>query len=87
MDIKYYKKNLYQRTKPNFEKCTKKYKLKENTSNECELRRVCNYPINPRDSKMPTRKGFINNKNGYLGGSHWTCFCMKDKKSFCFDSF
>ena len=52
-----------------------------------ELQRVYNYPIYPRDSKIYSDKGFVNIDNGFLGGSHWVCFIIKDKKSYYFDSF
>ena len=46
-----------------------------------------NYPIYPRDSKIYSNKGFVNIDNGSQGGTHWTCFIVKDNKSFYFDSF
>ena len=46
-----------------------------------------NYPIYPRYSKILTDKGFVNIDNGSRGGSQWTCFFIKNKKSFYFDSF
>ena len=30
---------------------------------------------------------FVNIDNGVQGGTHWTCFIVKDKKSYYFDSF
>ena len=71
----------------NFKDFMKKYKLKNDTMNESELQRVYNYPIYPRDSKIYSDKGFANIDNGFQGGSHWTCFIVKDNKSFYFDSF
>ena len=65
----------------------KKYKLKNNTMTESELQRVYNYSIYPRDSKIYTDRGFVNIDNGSQGGTHWTCFIVKDNKSFYFDSF
>ena len=64
----------------------KKYKLKNDTMNESELQRVYNYPIYPRDSKIYSDRGFVNIDNGSLRGIHWTCFIVKDKKSFYFDT-
>ena len=61
--------------------------MKNYTLNESELQRVYNYPIYPRDSKIFSDKGFINIDNGSQGGTHWTCFIVKDNKSFYFDSF
>ena len=45
------------------------------------------YSIYPRDIKIYSEKGFIKIDNGSMGGSHWTCFYIKDKKSYYFDSF
>ena len=55
--------------------------------NEFELQKVYNYPIYPRDSKIYSDRGFVNIDNGAQGGTHWTCFIVKDNKSFYFDSF
>ena len=71
----------------NFISFMKKYNLKNDTMNESELQRVYNYAIYPRDSKIYSDKGFVNIDNGSQGGSHWTCFIVKDNKSFYFDSF
>ena len=54
---------------------------------ESEIQRVYNYPIYPRDSKIYSNKGFVNFDNVSQGGTHWTCFIVKDKKSYYFDSF
>ena len=70
-----------------FKDFMKKHKLKNNTMNESELQRVYNYPIYPRDSKIHSDKGFVNIDNGSQGGTHWTCFYIKDNKSCYFDSF
>ena len=43
--------------------------------------------IYPRDSKIITDKEFVNIDNGSFGGSHWTCFIVKDNKSYNYDSF
>ena len=71
----------------NFEDFIKKNKLKNDTMNESELQRVYNYPIYPRDSKIYSDRGFVNIDNGSQGGTHWTCFIVKDNKSYYFDSF
>ena len=71
----------------NFEDFMKKSKLKNDTMNESQLQKIYNYPIYPRDSKKYSDKGFVNIDNGSMGGSHWTCFFVKDNKSFYFDSF
>ena len=65
----------------------KKFKLKDNTMNEYQLRKIYNYNIYPRDSKIYSDKGFVNIDNGSMGGTHWTCFYIKDNKSYYFDSF
>ena len=65
----------------------KKYKLKNDTMNESELQKFYNYSIYPRASKIYSDKGFVNIDNGSQDGTHWTCFYIKDKKSFYFDSF
>ena len=70
-----------------FEDFMKKYNLKNNTVNQSELQKVYSYTIYPRDSKIYSDKGFVDIDNGFQGGTHWTCFIVKDKKSFYFDSF
>ena len=54
---------------------------------ESDLTRVLNITIYPRDSKITTDRGFVNIDNGEQGGTHWTCFTVKDNRSFYFDSF
>ena len=71
----------------NFKDFMKKYNLKNNTMNESELQRVYNYPIYPRDSNIYSNKGFVNIDDGSQGGTHWTCFIIKNNKSYYFDSF
>ena len=71
----------------NFKDFMKKYNLKNNTMNESQLQKVYNYPIYPRDSKIYSDKGFVNIDNGSQGGTHFTCFIVKDNKSYYFDSF
>ena len=65
----------------------KKIYLKIDTMNESDLQRLYNYPIHPRDSKIYLDKVFVNIYDGSQGGSHWTCFIVKDNKSYSFDSF
>ena len=65
----------------------KKYNLKDDTMNKSELQKVDSYPIYPRDTKIHSDKGFVNTDNGSQGGTHWTCFIIKDNKSNYFDSF
>ena len=65
----------------------KKHYLKNDTVNESELQRVYKYPIYPRYTKTYSDKGFVNIDNGSMGGSHWVCFIIIDKKSYYFDSF
>ena len=64
----------------------KKYNLRSDTMNESQLQKIYNYPIYPGDSKIYSDKGFVSIDNGSQGVSHWTCFIVKDKKSFYFDS-
>ena len=71
----------------NFKDFIKIYKLKNDTMNEPHLQKIYNYPIYPRDSERYSDKGFVNVDNGSRGGSHWTCFIVKDNKSYYFDSF
>ena len=71
----------------NFRDFMRKYNLKNKTMNESELQRVYNYSIYPRDSKIYTDRGFVNIDNGSQGGTHWTCFIVKDNKSYYLDSF
>ena len=70
-----------------FKDFMKIYNLKNDTMDESDLQRVYNYPIYPRDSKIYSDKGFVNIDNGSQGGTHWTCFTVKDNKSYYFDSF
>ena len=63
-----------------------KYNLKDQTMSESDLQKIYNYKIYPRDSKITTNKGFVNIDNGSQGGTHWTCFYIKNKKSYYFDS-
>ena len=71
----------------NFKDFMKKHKLKNDTMNESQLQKIYNYPIYPRDSKIYSDKGFVNIDNGSQRGTHWTCFIVKDNKSYYFDSF
>ena len=65
----------------------KKYNIKNDSLNKSQLQRVHNYHIYPRNSKTITVNGFVNIDNGSLGETHWTCFIVKDKESYYFDSF
>ena len=71
----------------NFKDFMRKYNLKNDTMNESQLQRVYKYTIYPRDSKIYSDRGLINIDDGFRGGSHWTCFLVKDNKSYYFDSF
>ena len=55
--------------------------------NESELQRTYNCNIYPRDSNIITDRGLVSLDKGSMGGSHWTCFIVKDSESFYFDSF
>ena len=71
----------------NFRDFMKKYNLKNDAMNESQLQKIYNYPIYPRDSKIYSDKVFVNIDDGRLNGTHWTCFYIKDNKSFYFYSF
>ena len=71
----------------NFKQFMKKYILKNDTVNESKLQRVYIYPIYSRDSIKFSDKGFVKIDNGSQGGTDWTCFIVKDNKSFYFDTF
>ena len=71
----------------NFKGFRKKYYSKNDTMNESQLQRVYNYSIYSRDSKVYSDKGFVNIDSGSRGGTHWTCFIVKDNKTYYFDSF
>ena len=63
------------------------YNLKNDTMNEFQLQKVSNYPIYLRDLKIYFDKRFVNLHNGSQGGTHCTCFIVKDSKSYYYDSF
>ena len=65
----------------------KKYNLNNDTMNESQLQIFYNYNIYPRDSIIATNKRYVSIDNGSQGGTHWTCFIVKVKKSFYFDLF
>ena len=71
----------------NFRDFMKKHYLKNDTVDESQLQRVYNYPIYPRYSKIYSDRGFVNTDGGSQNGTHWTCFIVKDNKSYYFDSF
>ena len=71
----------------NYKYFMKIYNLNNNTLNESEIQRVYNHKIYPRGSKILSDKVFVNIDYGFQGGTHWTCFIVKDNKSFYFDSF
>ena len=70
----------------NFIDFMKNYNLENITRNESELQRIYNYHIYPRDSKIYSDKRFVIIDNGFQGGTHWTCFIVKDEKSFYYDN-
>ena len=55
--------------------------------NKSQLKKIYKYPIYPRHFKIHSDRGFVNIDNGSQSGTHWTCFIVKDKKSYYFDSF
>ena len=65
----------------------KKYKLKNDTMNESQLKKVYNNSIYPRDSKIYSDERFVNVNDGSRRGSHWTRFIVKDNKLYHFNSF
>ena len=50
--------------------------------NGSDLKKVLYYHNYPRDTTIKTDKRSINIDNGEQGGTRWTCFCIKDNKSF-----
>ena len=70
-----------------FKDFMKKYNLKKNTMNESQLQIIYNSFLYPKDSKIYSNRRFVNIDSGSQGGTHWTCFIVKDNKSFYFDSF
>ena len=70
-----------------FKDFMKKHTLKNDTMNESQLQKLYNYSIYPIDCKLYSNKGFIKTDDGSQGGSHWTCFIVKDINSYYFDSF
>ena len=79
MEIKLLKLQLFKMTILNFEDFMKNYNLKKATMNEIELQRVYNCPIYPRGFKIYSDKRFVNIDNGSMGGTHWTCFIIKNQ--------
>ena len=71
----------------NFKDFMKKYVLGNVTMKESELQKVYYYHINPRYSKIFSDRGFVIIVNGSMGGTHWTCFIIKDNTSYYFDAF
>ena len=71
----------------NFKDFMKKYNIKNDTMNESQLQKIFSYPVYARYSQKFSDKGFVNIDNGSQGGTHWTCFYIKDSKSFYFGSF
>ena len=52
--------------------------------NESELQRVYIYHIYPRDLNLYPDEGFGIIDNGSQRDTHWTCFIIKDNKSYYF---
>ena len=71
----------------NFKDFLKKYFLKNDTINKSQLQKNYNYPVYPGDSKIYSDKVLVKIDNESQGGSHWTCFLVKDNKSYYFNSF
>ena len=64
-----------------------KYNSRNASKKDSELLKVYNYPSYLRDSKICSDKGFVNFDTDSMGGSHWTCFIVKNNKSFHLHSF
>ena len=75
-----YKKFILNMKILNFKDFMKKNNLKNDTMKESQLQRIFIYPTYPRDSKIYSDRGFVKIDNGYQGGTHWTCFIVKDNK-------
>ena len=60
-------------------------KVESRSESECE--QVFSDNIYTKDSLFTSEKRLVNVENGQMGGTHWTCFYIKDKISFYFDSF
>ena len=65
----------------------RKYNLEKDTLKDVELQKTYNYPIYPRDSNIYSDKGVVNIDKGSQIDTHWTCFMVKDNKSYYFDLF
>ena len=42
----------------------KNYKLKNDSVNDSQLQRICNYPLKPRDSTIHSDRGFVTIDDG-----------------------
>ena len=87
MEIRILRLNLFKKLSLlDFEK---KYFLKDDTMTETVLKNAYIFPFYPRVSNIYTSRGFvyIYIDSGEQGGFHWTCFYMRDNKSFYFVSF
>ena len=72
----------------NFKDFMKKCTLKNDYMKESELQIFYVYPIDPIVSRVYSDRDFVIIDNESQGGTHWTCFLVKDKKSNSyFDSF
>ena len=57
----------------------KKFNLKNGIMNEFEIRRIHKYPLT---SHIKSDQGIVNIDDDSMAGSHWTCFIVKDNKSY-----
>ena len=46
--------------------------------NESDLQKIYDFHIYPRGSKIISDKVFVSIDDGRMGGTHWTCFMVKD---------
>ena len=87
MEIKLVKLKLFEMTTTNLKNFWKNIIQKLLLRTKLIWKKAYNYTIYPRDSKISTEKRYVNNDDVSLGGTHWTCFFIKDNKSYYFDSF
>ena len=82
MEIKSLEMNFFKWRYLIFNIFWKQNNLEDDTMNESQLQKIYNYPKYPRHSKIHSNKGFVNIDDGSMNGTHWTCFIVKDNKSF-----
>ena len=78
---------VIQNSKFYLEDFMEKCKRKAVTLIVIEFKKLYNYSICPRDSTKTPDKRFVSVDNGSIGGTHGTCFYIKNNKSFYDDWF